>query len=284
MKIIKILNNNAIICTDSNNIEKIALGKGLGFGCRIGDTVQENKIEKVFTPDTDEVKSRFQQIVAEIPIAYILLTEKIICAAKSRLPILHDTIYVTLSDHIGIAIERYKQNIILKNPLLTDIQRFYPTEYAVSKQALELMEKETGIHFENDEAGFIAMHFVNAELNIDMHTVTDITQIIDDIVNIINDYLKNRYDEHSFAWYRLLTHIKFFAQRLKNGEDYDIEESALFNKVYTLYPESYCCVKLISEHLQKKYNHTVSSEEKAYLILHIQRLKNALCNTKAGEQ
>ena len=110
MKIIKILNNNAIICTDSNNIEKIALGKGLGFGCRIGDTVQENKIEKVFTPDTDEVKSRFQQIVAEIPIAYILLTEKIICAAKSRLPILHDTIYVTLSDHIGIAIERYKQN------------------------------------------------------------------------------------------------------------------------------------------------------------------------------
>lgn len=209
MKIIKILNNNAIICTDSNNIEKIALGKGLGFGCRIGDTVQENKIEKVFTPDTDEVKSRFQQIVAEIPIAYILLTEKIICAAKSRLPILHDTIYVTLSDHIGIAIERYKQNIILKNPLLTDIQRFYPTEYTVSKQALELMEKETGIHFENDEAGFIAMHFVNAELNTDMHTVTDITQIIDDIVNIINDYLKNRYDEHSFAWYRLLTHIKF---------------------------------------------------------------------------
>ena len=110
-----------------------------------------------------------------------------------------------MSDHIGIAIERYKQNIILKNPLLTDIQRFYPTEYAVSKQALELMEKETGIHFEDDEAGFIAMHFVNAELNTDMHTVTDITQIIDDIVNIINDYLKNRYDEHSFAWYRLLS-------------------------------------------------------------------------------
>lgn len=275
MQIIKILNNNAIICKDLNNTEKIAMGKGIGFQQKVGNTILEKNIEKIFILNTEEMKSRFQQVVSEIPVEHILLTEKIISHAKKQFNIdLHDSIYVSLPDHISTALDRYNQNIILKNPLLNDIKRFYPDEYAMAIKALDFVEQETTIRFEDDEAGFIAMHFVNAELNTNMQDIYDITQIIDEITKIVKDFFNNKQDEQSFAWYRFLTHIKFFAQRLKAGEDYDDKEKKLFTMVNQTYPEAFNCVKKIIEHIKIEYNHEISKEEITYLTLHIQRLKN----------
>ena len=55
--------------------------------------------------------------------------------------------------------------IQLKNPLKWDIARFYADEYAVGRKALEIIKHDLGVEMEDDEAAFIAVHFVNAQLS-----------------------------------------------------------------------------------------------------------------------
>ncbi len=46
MKIHKILNNNVVCTIKENNSEIILMGRGLGFQKKVGDTIDESKIEK----------------------------------------------------------------------------------------------------------------------------------------------------------------------------------------------------------------------------------------------
>ena len=77
---------------------------------------------------------------------------------------LRDTIYITLTDHISTAIVRCKEGLILKNALLWDIKQFYPDEFAMGIKAVGIIKEELGIEFLEDEAAFLALHIVNAQL------------------------------------------------------------------------------------------------------------------------
>nr|WP_238121518.1 PRD domain-containing protein [Ligilactobacillus salivarius] len=70
---------------------------------------------------------------------------------------------MALSDHIYSALERYNSGVELKNNLLWEIKRFYPKEFTVGKEALDIINKQFGIKLPEDEAGFITMHIVEAQ-------------------------------------------------------------------------------------------------------------------------
>ena len=159
MQIQKVLNNNVVVALDENGAETVLMGRGLGFGCRPGGEVCQAKVEKRFSLHSDQLSSRFQQLVTSIPLPHFMMSERIINHAKLSLGReLSDSIYVTLPDHISGAISRYKEGIRLQNPLLWDIQQFYKDEYQVGLKANEIVLEETGVAFTEDEAGFIAMH------------------------------------------------------------------------------------------------------------------------------
>ncbi len=75
---------------------------------------------------------------------------------------LSDYIYLTLTDHLSFALTRHKEGMDLKNTLLWEIKRFYQKEFEIGLQALNIIEEETGFRLSEDEAGSIALHFVNA--------------------------------------------------------------------------------------------------------------------------
>ena len=154
MKIEKVLNNNVVVALDENGAETVLMGRGLGFGRRAGDEAPPDKVEK-----------RFQQLITSIPLPHFLMSERIINHAKIALgKELSDSIYVTLPDHISAAVNRYKEGIVLPNPLLWDIRQLYKDEFRVGLKANEIVKEETGVEFTEDEAAFIALHFVNAQL------------------------------------------------------------------------------------------------------------------------
>lgn len=102
---------------------------------------------------------------------------------------LNDGIYITLTDHINYAIERYLQGINVQNPLLWEIRQFYQEEYKIAAEALKIINQKLMVNLSEDEVGFIALHFVNAELNSEMEEVTQITKIIQEILNIVRYHL-----------------------------------------------------------------------------------------------
>ncbi|MCB5608037.1 PRD domain-containing protein, partial [[Ruminococcus] gnavus] len=71
---------------------------------------------------------------------------------------------------------------------------FYQEEYKIAAEALKIINQKLMVNLSEDEVGFIALHFVNAELNSEMEEVTQITKIIQEILNIVRYHLKISFD------------------------------------------------------------------------------------------
>ena len=124
MQIIKVINNNVISSEDDKGKEIIVMGKGIGFGKKAGEEIDETKIEKVFSLP-DESTSQFMQVVKDMPYEYIRTAELVIAYARETLGYhLSKNIYVTLTDHLGYAIERKQQGIVVANELSWEMQNF----------------------------------------------------------------------------------------------------------------------------------------------------------------
>lgn len=103
MKVGKILNNNVVVVFENGKTEKIVMGRGIAFGKKVGDTIDEEKIDKTFLLENSDNNSKLQQLLKDIPAEYLNTTEKIIAYAKTKSErSLNDFLYITLMDHIYI--------------------------------------------------------------------------------------------------------------------------------------------------------------------------------------
>ncbi|ADU95855.1 MULTISPECIES: BglG family transcription antiterminator LicT [Geobacillus] len=272
MKIAKVINNN-VISVIENGRELVIMGRGIAFQKRPGDDVDEEKIEKIFKLESKDMISKFKELLYEVPPEYVHVTEEIIQSAKEQLDKkLNDIIYISLTDHIHFAIERHRQGIQIVNPLLWEIKRIYKPEFQIGQQALRIIRDRLGIELPEDEAGFITMHIVNAELNEQMGDIVTMTKIIQDILTIVKYHFKIELDEESLNYFRFLTHLKFFAQRLLGNTLLNHEEHDLYQLVKQKYREAYECTKKINDYIQKTHARTLTAEEELYLTIHIDRV------------
>ncbi len=274
MKIEKALNNSVAIIIDGGE-EKIVMGKGIAFSKHKGDEIRADAINKTFVLSSPDSLNQFAQLLKDIPYEYVTLAQEIIAYAKTTLgKKLDEKINIDLTDHIYTAVKRLKDGIVIKNALLWDIQRFYQDEYTIGTYALDVIEKKFGVRLPDDEAGFIALHIVNAELSEgNLEDIYAITQIMQEIMNIIRRTFNKDFDQQNVYYYRFMTHLRFFAQRLINKTTYqDEDDMDLFEMIKKKYPSSYKCTERIKEFVKNRYHYDISGEEEMYLTIHIERL------------
>ena len=273
MIIHKILNNNVVITLDDDKREQIVMGKGIAFKKRIGDWVPDESIDQVYLAN-QETSLKFQELLGNIPLEMMKLSDDIIVYAKSTLKkSLNDTIYISLTDHLYTALERKKQGIAIKNLLLWDIKRFFPEEYEVGVNALKMVQKRVGMELSTDEAGFIALHLVNAEMEEEVGNIYELTKLMQEITNIVKYYFKVSFDEDSVYFYRFSTHLKFFCYRLLHQREVvENDDEELYAVIKKKYLNAYRCVEKISLYLNENYDYQVSNEERLYLTIHIARI------------
>ena len=201
------------------------------------------------------------------------ITGKVVDAAKKSGIKTNDILYVTLTDHINSAIERYKSDIHLKNILKLDIQKFYSQEYIIGKQAVIWIAKETGIDLGDDEAAFIAMHIVSSELDNSLTSdVQKMTELINSILKIIRISFKIDFNEESISYQRFITHLKFFAARIMTDTEYKDSMNEIYEVMINQNPKAVSGVEKIKQLIKKEYNHELSVDESLYLLIHIKRL------------
>lgn len=274
MKIIKTFNNNICLVEDAKHQEMILMGKGIAFGLKKDDEVDPNKIDKKFVFDTKELNDKFNALFDQVPVKYIELSSNIIDYATKALNIIFDnSIYLALSDHISYAIERYQNGEALKNALLFDIKKFYPNEFKVALKALDMIAYETDIKMSEDEAGFIAMHFVNASQSGEaMSQTIAVTKMVEDILQIVEYHYHLALDENSINYIRFVSHIRFFARRLFSNEIYNDDQDDLFEQIRNKYPTSYQCSLKVKKYIFLNYNIDLGNDEMVYFMLHINRV------------
>lgn len=88
------------------------MGRGIAFQKWRGDEVDESQIEKIFVTENKSVNEKLLALVNDIPVKYLEISEEIIKYAEDRLDTkLNENIYLTLTDHISFAINRYENNL-----------------------------------------------------------------------------------------------------------------------------------------------------------------------------
>lgn len=274
MLIAKILNNNVVLALDEKNREQVVTGLGIAWKKKVGETVDVKLIEKVFSLRDDGMRGHLSDFLPDIPVDIIATVEKIIGLAKSQLPgKLHDSIYISLADHCFFALQRHKQKMSIRNALLWEIKMLYPKEYSVGLEALRIIEQRLAVELTEDEAGFIALHLVNAQLNNEMPDVIQITKFIQEVLQIVKYCLGINFNENSLNYSRFLTHLKYFSQRMLEKRSVVSDDESLFRVVKDRYLESYRCVKKIEHHMTTKYSYLLSNDEKMFLTIHIEQIR-----------
>lgn len=276
MTVEKVINNNIVSAYDETGREVVVMGRGIGFGVRAGAVINKSKIEKVFRIKSQSVAEQFKELLANMPLEHAQISNDIISYAKSTLKLkLNQSIYVTLTDHINFAIERYQKGINLENALLWEIKRFYPQEYGLGRYAIDLIRERLHVSLPEDEAGFIALHFVNAEYGTDIRDALHFPNQMKDILDIVTRELGIRLDEGSLHYERFITHVKFLLQRVYRKELLPDEESELAEMMKKKYPKEYACSEKIADYIEEAAGCRLSAEEIMYLSIHIRRIAMA---------
>ncbi len=272
-RIWRVISNNFVCALDEGGNEIILRGPGIGFKKQAGDLVPAGKVEKSYTLRDPEKSSRFAELLQGIQEDFVDVSTQIIEAAEKSLGRrLSENVYITLTDHICFAVERMKNNTVYSNQLLWEITNFYPAEYAIGQQALDLIERKLQYRLPKDEAGFIALHIVNAEIDGKMGDMVRITEMIRDITETVQGYYGSIPDEKSLDYGRFITHLKFLGQRILRNR-YAKEDDAEFQRMIARrYEKDYQCALKIGEQLRKEQGVALPGEEIMFLTVHLHRL------------
>ncbi|MGN0623424.1 MAG: PRD domain-containing protein, partial [Oscillospiraceae bacterium] len=224
MKIIKVINNNTVCAIDDKGDfkgkEQIVSGKGIGFGKKYGDEIDPSQIQKTYLITDSELQKKMISLLRDIPEEYMRFTESMVEHIRKECPgQLSESLLVTLSDHISFAIERQKKGMEFTNPLMDSIRECYPQELKLGEYCVRQMKQQLGIEMLPDEAGFIAMHIINARLDIKMNDVYDITKMINGCVEVAQYYYDRSFDRSSPLYERFVSHLKYLAQRLVKDQE-----------------------------------------------------------------
>lgn len=269
----KVINNNIISAYEKSGAEVIVMGRGIGFKKKQGEVVPADQISKIFRIKSRTLTEQFKELLANMPLERVRISDEIISHAKDHLKLkLNQSIYVTLTDHINFAIERVSQGIEPQNALLWEIKRFYPQEFQLGIYALELIHDRLGILLPEDEAGFIALHFVNAEYGTDIRDAVKFPDQMQAIVDIVEHDLGIMLDESSLHYERFVTHIKFLIQRIYRKELLSSEDRELSLMMQRKYPREYECSVKVAEYIMQATGSRLSEEEIMYLSVHIRRV------------
>lgn len=272
MKISKVLNNNAALVLDERQHELVAMGCGLGFQKRPGDALDPARIEKLFALQNHELMSRLSEVLSGIPAEVMAVCADILSLAKKQLGRLPEEVYLALLDHCHFALERQRQGIALHNALQWEMRRLYPKEFAIGLQALALIEQRLGLSLPEDEAGFIAWHLANAQLNGEASEMQAITQLMQQVLRIVTYQQGHPFDEQALNYHRFIAHLKFFAQRVLSQQQLPAGDTSLHEVVKASYPQAWRSAESVGGFIWEQYQKELGLDEMMFLAIHISRL------------
>lgn len=272
LTIVKSLNNNIVLAVTENQEELVAFGTGIGFKKKRGDVVPFANATKIFKT-SQSVQAN--QLLENLPLPVLTVTEKIIDEGEKMLgKKINSSILFSLADHLRFAVQRTQDEVVMDLPFQWEIPHLYFDEYQVGQRALVLIEEELTVQLPATEASFIALHFVNAQMdNQTMGETLQMTEVTKGIVKIIQSVFEVSLDKTSMSYSRFITHLRYFIARQKAGSMNSVAmDSDLRNIIQERYIKSYACGLMIKEQLAKEHGWSVTEDELIYLVIHIERI------------
>lgn len=270
MKVLRVFNNNIVATRTDDNKDAIAQGAGIGFQKKPGDTIDAEKIERMYYI-LDEHMSKFNELFDQTPIEYFQIAEMIMEEVKKQLHVnLSNQIVIALTDHIYFAVQRQQEGVQLPNLMISEIRTMYRDEYKLALWSLNIIEQITSIRLDEDEAGYITMHIVNATMQSTTDKTTSILLFTKGVLDVIRQEFNIKLNPDQLDAARLMTHLKFLAQRIFQGESSELNEvEDMYDLLIKKDDRLKNCIINVTTYIEQTFNYTLSRQEQVYLMIHL---------------
>ena len=266
----KIFNNNALATVTDEGQDAILIGLGIGFNKRPGDKVNQDKIEKIYYVQND-MQTKFLEMLKNVNSDVMDASEKIIGLIPGNDGKFSNKGILSLIEHISFVIERAKKNIFLPNLMLSDIKIMYSQEYELGLKALDIIENICNIRLPEDEAGYIALHFVNMQSKDNL--AYDTLKFVKGSMDLIKECYGIELDESNLSTVRFMTHLKFLAQRIfKNETLQDDKMIEMYFYLLKNHPKNEEYLEKLNKYIEKEFKYTLDKPEKVYLLVHLTKI------------
>ncbi|SDZ34069.1 transcriptional antiterminator [Evansella caseinilytica] len=272
----KVLNNNVIIAEHPNYDEVVLIGKGLGFGKKQGDVVASERAEKFFVLKDADEQQQYIHLLEYVDESFVGLMNDFIERIEDRFNTrLNEHIHVGLTDHLFFAVKRINQGLDIRNPFRHETELAYPKEYALANELVEWLNDKLKIQIPEGEIGFIALHIHSALSNRDLAEINRHTQLVAELIDIIEENLKLTIDKRDMNYLRLVRHLHHTIERIQTG-NYMENQDELKKVLQSEYPICYTLSWKLMKVMQQKLRKPVPDAESVYLTLHLQRLYKSI--------
>lgn len=269
MQILRIFNNNVVLARRGSE-DVVVTGRGIAFGAKKGDVLDESKVQRVFVPSDGRDPDHSGQMIAGLPAEDIHRVTAALEAVGAKPSI---TLVTAVTDHIINALERASRGEEIAYPLRAEVQHLYPAEYAQGERLLEHINILFDATLPTTEATALAMHLVNAGFNTgDLAHTYRMTGLIQQMMQIIAAEFGVEFEAASINVARFITHIRYLFVRLEQGKQLERGNSPLVRELTRSYPREVECARKVAAVVELRFDTALTEDEIAYLALHIARL------------
>jgi transcriptional antiterminator len=273
----KVLNNNVLIANHPEFGEVVLIGKGIGFNRKQSETFDSDSAEKLFVLKDQREQKNYIKLLPylENELQQLIISAIQLIKKETGERELNEHIHVALTDHLLFTVTRLNQGMEIRNPFLIETKALYPKEYKIAQDVLDLFRDKYLVNFPEGEAGFIALHIHSALTNNELSEVNQYSQLIGHLIEMVEGQFHFKIDKESVDYMRLVRHLRFAIERVKNGEKVEEPEkiTALLKEEYPVcYNLSWKLIKVMQQTLRRP----VFDAEAVYLTMHLQRLQKKI--------
>lgn len=270
----KVHNNNVVLALDEAGRSVVATGAGVGFGARRGSLVDPATVDSVYVPQGRTRAEVAADTLAGFPAEELEVARKIVAEAQELTGLARpEILLLPVADHLHHALLRTRADQVVDLPLVWEVRHLYPRELAAGRRALDRVRARFGVQLPADEATAFALHFVSASFTgaVLDRTVT-MTQALTAIFDDLDAHRPTPIDREGEAAARFVTHLRYLFVRLAEGRRVTDVPSPVRNALESSVPEVMRRAREVGAILEETWGHPVSSDETAYIALHIHRL------------
>ena len=166
MKVIQSLNQNAVLVARDDGAELVALGKGVGFGKKKGDTIDPSAVTRVFSLASSYRQEQLLGLIKELePWVFELAQDITVIAEACLKKSLMDTFIFTIAKHLQYALDRQPNEGGDYDPFQYQLHYLYPDEYQAAAEAITQVNAKYQLRLAQEEVSFLTLHLVNGQID-----------------------------------------------------------------------------------------------------------------------
>lgn len=270
-KVLRVLSHNVVQALEVKKDEEcILLGKGIGFGKKVGQLIDPQVVErKYFIRDSENLHKYQKLLETTDERLYFIIEEYIEKVGETFGRGFDENLHIGLLDHLNFSIYRYRNNVTLNNIFTDEMSMMYEKEYAFAKVMLKDLNNRLGVELPEAEAVFIALH-IHSSIKGEKASKTALyLKIISDCLQFLETELKISLDPLSIEKTRLITHLKF---ALKRASEHKPIQNVMTASLKNAFPKTFQVATEMAKKIEENYAIVLPEGEIGYLTMHIENI------------